>query len=540
MNNNITLIIPSAWKPQNTLFPGVYDLMIPINWKPTINYILENIKKWKINKIVILLNLMDIKTKQYLDFLNIDNNIEIIVKNIETKTLWETIYYSHKYINKSEKIIIQLWDTLYTEKIDFDNNFLLVSKKEIINPEKWSFVDSNFNFFENNINNYEWLFLINGVYFFLNNTLLFNYLKSNNFDFTKSLESYFKKEKWILKESKKWYYDLWHLDEYYKSKIDFLRVRSFNSLEYDNFRWIITKKSSNKEKLFWEINWFNNLPDDLKIFTPRLVNYKLWKDTEYSLEFYWYNSLADIFLYSIYSINYLKNIIEKLIDYTTYIKSNYNNSGFSISNFNEIYLNKTNSRLELLLKDDTFKKIYNKEFLIINWKRYNNIKNLLNNEKLIYIINEHIFNVDDITITHWDLCFSNILFDIHNWIFKLIDPRWNFWEVWIWWDIKYDLAKIRHSIHWKYENIISDLFNLEYSIDNNIYEFKYFNWINIELLDFFDKKITDEWYDIEVIKFIEWLLYLTMIPYHSDSKSRQIIMYLTAVILFNDTELLLN
>ena len=51
-----TLIIPSAWEPQNALFPGVYDLMVPINWKPTINYILENISQWQIKKVIILLN----------------------------------------------------------------------------------------------------------------------------------------------------------------------------------------------------------------------------------------------------------------------------------------------------------------------------------------------------------------------------------------------------------------------------------------------------------------------------------------------------
>ena len=60
-----TLIIPSAWEPQNALFPGVYDLMVPINWKPTINYILENISQWQIKKVIILLNKNDNSTRNY-------------------------------------------------------------------------------------------------------------------------------------------------------------------------------------------------------------------------------------------------------------------------------------------------------------------------------------------------------------------------------------------------------------------------------------------------------------------------------------------
>ena len=63
-----TLIIPSAWEPQNALFPGVYDLMIPINWKPTINYILENISQWQIKKVIILLNKNDNSTRKYINY----------------------------------------------------------------------------------------------------------------------------------------------------------------------------------------------------------------------------------------------------------------------------------------------------------------------------------------------------------------------------------------------------------------------------------------------------------------------------------------
>ena len=142
---------------------------------------------------------------------------------------------------------------------------------------------------------------------------------------------------------------------------------------------------------------------------------------------------------------------------------------------------------------------------------------------------------EDCTIIHGDLCFSNILFDVYNGIFKLIDPRGKFWELWIWWDIKYDIAKLRHSVHWKYENIISDLFNLNYSIDTKKFEFEYFNWETKNIINFFDGEVQKLWYDINTIKYIEALLYLTMIPLHSDSLNRQIVMYLTATILFNET-----
>lgn len=73
--------------------------MIPINGKPKINYILENIQKWKINKIIILLNKNDITTKEYIDFLDFEN-VEIITENIQTNSLWETILYAQNGYKK--------------------------------------------------------------------------------------------------------------------------------------------------------------------------------------------------------------------------------------------------------------------------------------------------------------------------------------------------------------------------------------------------------------------------------------------------------
>lgn len=534
-----TLIIPSAWEPQNNLFPGVYDLMVPINWKPTINYIFENIRKWNVNKVIILLNKKDNQTKEYLNFLKL-KDCEIVSENIESKSLSETILAAQRYISERQNLIIQLWDTILNQDLDISKDFISVSNKEVLDTEKWTFVDKDFNFYDKKMNlENNPLFLVNWVYFIKNSEKFFLYLEGEE-KFYNSLEKYFKWNDWKLLLHNEWYYDLWHLDEYYKSKIDFLRVRSFNSLKYDDFRWIITKRSSNKEKLLWEINWYNNLPNDLKAFTPRLIDYKTWEDVEYSLEFYWYTSLADIFLYSKYSENHLKNILSKLIKYIEYLRNNYTDKNFSIKNFYDIYLNKTFDRVDWLLKNLTLKSIYDLDSLVINWKNYKNIKNILTKEKLEKIVNNDIYKADDCTIIHWDLCFSNILFDVYNGIFKLIDPRGKFGEMWIWWDIKYDIAKLRHSIHWKYENIISDLFNLNYSIEQRKIDFNYFNWISESTIWYFDNEISKLWYDANVIKYIEALLYLTMIPLHTDSLERQIIMYATSVILFNETENLWN
>ena len=526
---NITCIIPSAWLPQNPLFPWVFDLMVPINWKPTIDYIIWNLQKWGIENVIILLNKNDDKTYKYLDFRKTNINLE--VKKINSNSLWDTIYNSFKYI-KTDNILIHLWDTIYNWNIDFSKDNILIEDKKVSSPQKWCFVDSKLDFINKPSVIKTWYKAIIGLYYVKEYKDFFRLLKSNNFYDTFSI--YTKNNEFNFQEIKGLYYDLWHLDEYYKSKIDFLRVRSFNSLEYDDFRWIITKKSSNNKKILWEINWFKNLPLDLKNFTPRLLDYKLWKEISYSLEFYWYSSLADIFLYSDYPKYYYENIVDKLFKYQLYVKQNYSDKNFSINNLYDIYLKKTFSRLDTMLENTFLNNLYNKNELIINWKKYKNIKEILSKDIIIDIINTKLYNKGDFTIIHGDMCFSNVLYDTFNWLFKIIDPRWNFWEEWIWWDIKYDFAKLRHSIHWKYEYIISDLFNLNINMELCEFSFIFFNEDSNHLTDYFDNKLKDNWYDPRLICFIEWLLFLSMIPLHSDSLNRQIVMYLTAVILLNE------
>lgn len=525
-------IIPSAWKPQNALFPGVFDPMIPINWKPTIEYILSSVMKLGFSDVIILLHKDDIKTYNYLRFKK--STINLVLKQIDTNNLSETILCT-KDIIQNKEALIYLWDSIYTWDIDFSNNNILVQDKDITEPEKWCFVDKKWNFknWPDSIDSEDKLII--GLYYLKKMDDFFHILKNN--DFYEALSKYKELYTTVFSDVKNNYYDLWHLDEYYKSKIDFLRVRSFNSLEYDSFRWIITKKSTNWVKLSWEINWFNNIPSDLKIFTPRLLDYKLWNTVEYSLEFYGYNSIADIFLYANYPISYFKNILDKLLFYIDYVKNTYNNKSFPVSNIYSIYYDKTLERLSKLKENKFLFELYNKEYLIINWMKYDNIQHIFDNEKLYKIINDKIINENDFTIVHGDLCFSNILFDTFNWLFKLIDPRWMFWEVWVYGDIKYDIAKLRHSLHWRYENIISDLFSLDYNLDGANFNYEYFNWNNNdELIEYFDDKLIEMWYNIETIKFIEWLLYLTMIPLHSDSQERQIVMYLTSVELFNEVD----
>ena len=139
------------------------------------------------------------------------------------------------------------------------------------------------------------------------------------------------------------------------------------------------------------------------------------------------------------------------------------------------------------------------------------------------------------TIIHGDYCFSNILFDSSNYIFKLIDPRGRLnAEATIYGDPRYDIAKLRHSVVGLYDFIVQGLFKL--TEKDTEFEYKILTTNDYKILEeIFDKYLSINGFNVQEIKFIEGLLFLSMIPLHKDNFDRQKVFYLKAIELLNAT-----
>jgi hypothetical protein len=100
-------------------------------------------------------------------------------------------------------------------------------------------------------------------------------------------------------------------------------------------------------------------------------------------------------------------------------------------------------------------------------------------------------------------------------------------------DMRYDLAKLRHSIHGLYDYVVSDLF--EVSIDQNKISSKIFsNNTPDYLVNTFDSLLEKLGYKVNEIKFIEGCLFLSMLPLHKDNLKRQLMMFSIGIKLLNE------
>ena len=192
-----------------------------------------------------------------------------------------------------------------------------------------------------------------------------------------------------------------------------------------------------------------------------------------------------------------------------------------------MYLKKTLLRFQRMKEMEYFKNLFD-EKIIINGKKYISLNQI--EERLKIEIPNRLYGIECFQIIHGDLCFSNILVDNNFAFVKLIDPRGNFGDYDIYGDRRYELAKILHSVEGNYDSIIKEHFVQQYKKEENriTYEIKS-PVFDFDVMELFIKEFDLKLEELEEIRFIEALLFLSMIPLHEESQKQQYVMLATGI-----------
>ncbi|NWJ20967.1 hypothetical protein HX849_00405 [Marine Group I thaumarchaeote] len=530
---NVRVLILSAGKIENELekiFGNIPSGLIPLNGKPVIFRIIDKLLDEGFRKISITVGykkeiIQEIISKQY------KKKIELEFISTEfDKPPGNSIKTAMNYCPE-EKLLIILGDTLIennlTELVDKENSFVLISQK-FDNPENWCVItqkDQKINEIfdkEKNLVKNDGHFVLVGGYFFNDAELLRQILedidKEKKLEISSIIKKY-KNENDVTVELSEQWHDVGHLENYFSTKQFLLKARYFNSLEFDDLAKIVTKKSKNKEKLINEINWYKKIPKEISKLVPKILDSDVSDNPYIKLEYIKYPTLADIWLYSNFSSDFWVKIIDDLFEIIHEFNRYYED--VTIQEYNSIYFEKTIQRIDELIKSNNlFKEIFHENFILINGKEFKNWP-VIKDEIKLKINGLH--KKEDNCLIHGDLCFSNILYDSKNKNFKLIDPRGK-WGQGISGDIKYDIAKIRHSVVGGFDMITNGLYSATYDEKNgvkfDIYEPKNYQVICQKL----DSQIKQNW-NLDDIKMIEGLLFISMLPLHKDNLENQFAFY---------------
>lgn len=133
-------------------------------------------------------------------------------------------------------------------------------------------------------------------------------------------------------------------------------------------------------------------------------------------------------------------------------------------------------------------------------------------------------SVEDICVAHGDLCFGNILYDVSTQQLRLIDPRGldGNGERSVFGDQRYDIAKLHHSVIGLYDFILAGRYDLVWSADRDI-QFRPPSDTRITRVQaiFLESMFHRHTTQTAASLGISILLFLAMLPLHSDNAVRQ-------------------
>ncbi len=336
----------------------------------------------------------------------------------------------------------------------------------------------------------------------------------------------------------KWY-DSGHSTTYFETKISSFSSRFFNDIKYHHKRNSIIKNSHDSIKLKKEINFYKNIPSELRVFFPILLNKDQKGKVSLELEYLPFPNLAEIFLFRKITANRWETIVNSLFNIYSEFYLN-NNSQKFLYDSSHLYSEKLSQRLKILnklldnLDSELLKKIINNGIKVNNHflPSLNSTNAKLQKElKQIEIQRPLLFG-------HGDLCFNNILIEPISGSIKLIDPKadsiGNNRIGYV--DPLYDLAKLNHSFSCFYDSVVNNMFSISY--DNDQYILKVFKPFNYEVANFYFQKIfLDNLIDKELLRILTSNLFLSMLPLHKDDEQKMVALLIIGLSLFYDIDM---
>jgi dTDP-glucose pyrophosphorylase len=534
-------IILSAGKIKYLHLPisgNTSNAMVPINGKPAIGWILDDLIKKNISEVKIVVMANDFKLISYLSAVY-QNSIKIeLIPVGGSNSILESLQTGLLTCQGKDGIRILLGDTLILDSMELDSDYIYIS--QVSAPHKWCIALMNI---ENKVLEYkdksyftaETYHAVCGFYAFLDGDYLkkalADCLQQEKTQISDLLSKYQEKYLIKVKETFSWF-DFGNVDNLIKSRQLLLQSRYFNSLKVDPVLNTITKTSDFDDKLRNELLWFDNLPSELQVLCPRILSRKVIDGKlQLKQEYYGYPTLAELYLFSDLGVDEWESIIFRLVELHSEFEKYVSEMPFE--SFDEIYRVKTWERVDKMVQfsPEWHNLIEGLEHIVINGTSFKTVG------MLKPWIHQRILKITETsksTIIHGDFCFSNILFDLNGHIARLIDPRGSFGEVGIYGDARYDMAKFLHSLHGGYDFIVTDQFCLN-ELDKKVFEFEVTqNPYKEVLTKIFLDKLEENGFDTSDIYFIEGLLFLSMLPLHKDKPKRQLAMYLTSLKIFNE------
>lgn len=410
----------------------------------------------------------------------------------------------------SSSLHLLFGDTLFSQ-LALGEDLLAISAAR--SNYKWSSINNDEIDWLAGVDDYE--NVVCGYFKFNEPRSLIRCITQEKWDFIKGIDRY-KKEIGLSQVSVNDWYDFGHVNNYYHSKAAFTTQRSFNELTI-NPRYI--EKSSEKSlKIKAEANWFNRLPPMLRGYTPQYLGCIESGDKfSYRLEYLHNTALNELYVFSEMPNVIWSDIFDHCLSFISDCSSEVAPREAVTQNIDQLFGVKTLTRLGEFKATKRFN--LSDEWVFNNAPPVSIEKVLIESEK--FLPKDEVLS----TLMHGDFCFSNILYDFRANRIKTIDPRGltPSGDITIYGDIRYDLAKLSHSILGMYDWIVAGYHktNIDW-LDKRI-EFSIFGELKHKTTHSMFVNMVADKHGLSAVNLyaMQIQLFLSMLPLHEDDKNRQ-------------------
>ena len=507
-----TIIIPAAGlaSRMKPLSRGISKAMIPVNGRPLISYIIENVE---FDEMIIVENeLGDIK--EFVSRVYPQKPIKFVVQEEKKGPLHAIFLGWHTASIKDSAITIWLGDTICLDEFDWEENFVAVH--HVPDPHRWCLIDEHGKLYDKPDTQVPTSEALIGVYHFLERDSFDSAIVSGmgkpphkgEHQIAALLEDYQANigMPFALRETSEWY-DCGELTTYYKSKARLLTrtARSFNKISVDTFYGTVTKSSNDKErqeKIQAEKNWFNSLDESQSLFCPRILDSQ-HGTLKMSLEPG--TALNEVLVYDNLRTDVWHEIIRKILDV-----------------HHSVFYSPA------MLDADHYHHCFTAYFLK-NQSRMKKISAMFDDQDLANFVEETGLELckDPLwtNVLHGDSHLGNIIYDPFSGAIKFVDPRGQFGDqVGTMGDMRYDMGKLLQDFYCGYSMMMAG----RYEIHDKVVKI---DWVGEteKLSSFLENELFTCGYDVKLLKKLAIVLLVTAIPFHEDNPKRQKAFYYRAL-----------
>jgi dTDP-glucose pyrophosphorylase len=510
--------------------------MIPVNGKPVIGWILDDLLRKGTRAATVVLRADDEQMQHFVQWAYA-GRLELSLALVNAGgTILHSLQAGLMDRPGDRPLRIVLGDTLIRDPFDDDRDFVYTG--EVADSRRWCLVELNERrqitaYLDKQEHTTTTNTALAGFYQLLDGPwareCLAAALAAGGRELSQMLACYGRRRPIYGRPAQEWY-DFGHIDNLVQARRRLLQPRYFNTLTVNPILNTITKVSENSDKLQNELDWYLGIPDELKVLTPRILSYKKENGRlQIVQEYYGYPSLAELYVYGDLHPDTWNSILRHVI--RVHQEFCRHRGMLEPAAISSMYARKIWDRLELLQQQDAaWGALLSRPSIRFNGQTLRNVAVL---RAEIDARAQRLVETASITVVHGDFCFSNALFDVNHQIIRLIDPRGSFGVKGVYGDSRYDVAKVRHSVAGLYDYIIADLFHLE-EVDGGFFASVHAGETTALVAHAFDCMVEEAGYDLDEIRFIEALLFLSMLPLHQDAPRRQRMMYLTGLSRLNE------